>query len=136
MSAVLHTAEQVTHDAAKALASGVAQGATSEPTIVVLNPLNWTRDDSSASRSPRCRRDQFASVIDDQGNRIPAQISDEQLLFVAHDVPGYRRTQLRLHRQRPAPNAAGSCVARREHAGERASRNPGPRAFRGHRPAG
>jgi alpha-mannosidase len=88
MSEVLRTAAAVTAKSAGVLAIGLIGGENPGPRIVVLNPLAWTRSDVVRVPLSSLPLGRWGSVMDDRGDRLPAQIADGCLLFVARDIPG------------------------------------------------
>ena len=86
LNAVACKAGAMSRQACEALAGAVQTGDDSGESIVVWNPLAWTRSDlvrvpaSSLEAVP-------ASLIDDQGNVVPVQAVGASLLFVAQHVP-------------------------------------------------
>ncbi|MFQ6091191.1 MAG: alpha-mannosidase [bacterium] len=59
--------------------------------VVVFNPLSWLRDDAVEVGLPEELRGHI-SVFDRNGHRIPSQVYEDTLIFVAEDIPsiGYK----------------------------------------------
>ncbi|MGC9360629.1 MAG: alpha-mannosidase [Anaerolineae bacterium] len=86
LSGVACKAGEVSRRACEALAGAVQTGTGSGESIVVWNPLAWTRSD--LVRVPvRALERVPASLVDGQGNVVPVQAVGASLLFVAEDVP-------------------------------------------------
>ncbi|MHB0859450.1 MAG: alpha-mannosidase [Anaerolineae bacterium] len=86
LAPTLETAAAIACQSVDRLAGQVDTGTGEGPRCVVWNPLAWERTDLV-----RLTEDAFgetpAALVDDAGNAVPVQVSEGELLFVAHDVP-------------------------------------------------
>jgi alpha-mannosidase len=111
---VLATAQKATGEALRVLAAALDAGTGAGPAIAVFNPLGWARDDVVRVPLSQLRGAAPAWLVDDVGNRLPAQVSGDAVVFVARDVPAFGA---RVFRPAVVPAAgAGSVQA---DAGER-----------------
>ena len=110
LAEVLATAQRATDDALQALAGALEAGAGVDPAIAVFNPLGgaWC-DDVVRVPLSQLRGTIPAWLINDAGNRVPAQVSGDVLVFVAQDVPAFGSRVFRLV-EAPAAGA-GNCGA-------------------------
>ena len=108
LAEVLATAQQATDDALHALAGALDAGAGVDPAIAVFNPLGCARDDVVRVPLSQLGGAIPSWLVDDAGNRVPAQVSGDVLVFVAKDVPAFGA---RVFRPAEAPaTEAGSVV--------------------------
>lgn len=113
LSAVLQTANQVTHIALAALVGATNTGEGEGLRIAVFNPLAWERDDVIRVPVTAFNGDIPAGLTDDRGQFVPVQLcpaadrtaenGTNELLFVATQVPALGT---RIYRSAYAPAAA------------------------------
>jgi len=108
---VLNTARETTVAALQALAAAVDTGVGDGPRLVVVNPLAWTRSD--LVRVPLAQWDAASAATapvvleDDTGRRVPVQVLDDELIFVAEEVPGLGMRVYRAAKASEAPSDGG-----------------------------
>jgi alpha-mannosidase len=114
MGEVLATARQTTDQAMQALATAASPGSDGGPYLVVFNPLAWERDDVVQVPLEQFGGNPPAALLDDNGARLPVQVSGGTLLFVAKSIPALG---VRVYRpvDQPAQDDGAGCHADGDH---------------------
>ena len=120
LEGVLATAADATATALEALAGSMDTTPGDGPRMVVFNPLAWERTDVVRVPLARFGAAVPAALLDDCGRRLPVQIIDDELLFVAEDLPSMGRSRLSPARRASAGRRdGGKGDGCRQHAGQR-----------------
>jgi len=102
LGAVLALAGRTTADALNAIAAATDTGEGAGPRVVVFNPLGWPREDIVRVPLAQLGGDAPDWLADDAGQRTPAQVCGDELVFVATDVTAFG---VRVFRPADAPSA-------------------------------
>jgi len=93
-----------------ALTDIAAQTSAAQNAILVFNDLGWTRDDVARIAMPAGMKAQDYMVADENGTAVASQVSGDDLVVWATNIPamGYRTFYLKKRTATPAQTAASA----------------------------